>query len=129
MFYNDVKQELGTLKKISVKPTKEESILGYSCKRITFELNDIKYTYYYSNDIYVDNKLFTEHNFGKWNKIVEITKSIPLKVIVENDIFIMESIAIDVRRGKVNKRLFNLPPNSPMKKASNNLFTTEKGGL
>ena len=127
IFYNDVRQELGTLKELSIKSVKEESILGYPCKIRKFELNDIKYTYYYSDDIYVDKSLFNDHNFGKWNEIIEITKSIPLKVIIENNIFTMESIATSVKKGKVDKRLFNLPPNSPTKKADNNLFITKKG--
>lgn len=122
IFYNDVREEVGVLKNLNTKSSKKENVLDYICKTVSFQLNNTKYTYYYSDEIYVDSTLFTKHNFGKWNKIVAFTNAIPLKVVVENDLFVMQSTAIKIKKGKVNKRLFSLPPNSPIKKAGSNLF-------
>lgn len=121
IFYNKTTEKIDDIS--NIKQTKKQiSVLDKNCDEITYETSTTKYKYYYSNEFFIDPKLYSNHYLGNWNKIVEITKSFPMKVILETDYFIMTSTAISVKKGTVEKRLFSLPPNIPVSKAKENLF-------
>ena len=121
IFYNKVTEKKGDIS--NLKTSLEETIiLDKNCIEISFETETSKYKYFYNNDYFVDPTLYSKHYLGNWNKIVEKTKSFPMKVVLETDYFTMISIAISIKEGEVDQRLFSLPSNIPVAPAKENLF-------
>jgi hypothetical protein len=121
IFYNKTNEKTDDISNIK-ETEKQILVLDKNCNEIIYETSTSKYKYYYNNDFYIDPKLYSNHYLGNWNQIVGITKSFPMKVILETDYFIMTSTAISVKKGAVEKQLFSLPPNIPISKAKENLF-------
>ena len=121
IYYNKVNKKGGGIS--NVKRTKnKERVLDKNCDEVTFKTATSKYKYYYNTDYFVDPKLFTTHYLGNWDEIVKITKTFPLKVVLETDSFVMTSTAISIKKGKLEQHLFNLPPNMPVTKGNNNIY-------
>ena len=67
--------------------------------------------YYFSTKITVDTKLFVNHKFGNWYDFLSKSNSLPLKSIIDNAQFSLESIATEVNVMKLEKTVFDLPAN------------------
>lgn len=65
--------------------------------------------YYFSSKLPIDEKLYTKHALGNWYAFTSKAKAVPLKIIVDSPQFSMESVATEVKPGKLDKNLFTLP--------------------
>ena len=60
------------------------TIYGYECKALKLIYENSTSTYYYSEDIKVDSKSFSNHAYADWNQILkEMNGSIPLQFVTE----------------------------------------------
>ncbi len=84
-------------------------ILGYMCDELVLTCKTGVQKYYYSSKLAVDPKLFAAHKFGNWYDFVSKSNSIPLKTIIETPQFTMQSVTVEVKPGKLEKTLFELP--------------------
>jgi hypothetical protein len=100
-----------TLSKISYSKIDDsnEIILGLKCKKITIE-SELGSTIYFFNENYpINPNEFSDHNLNFWNFYTLKTKSIPLKVIFENDKVILTSIAVKIEEIELADSVFTIP--------------------
>ncbi len=62
-------------------------------------------------------KLFENFKFGNWYAYVSKAKAMPLKMIIENVQFTVESIATAIDAQKVDDQLFKLPAGATLEKS------------
>lgn len=87
------------------------NILGYDCDELILEtLNSIQ-KYYYNSKFSVNPELYKNHKNGNLYYITSMTKSIPLKTvfIIENEGLILESTALKINIGIIDKINFLIP--------------------
>lgn len=92
-------------------------ILGYSCDELILTCKSGVQKYYYSTKLKVDASLFEKHKYQNWNEVMAKTNSVPLKMIVDNDQFTLESVATEVKPVKLDDKLFTLPADSKLEKS------------
>jgi len=107
-FWNDASINPDTVYASVVHPRTME-VLGYMCDELVLTCKTGVQKYYYSSKLSTDPRLFEKHLFGNWYDFVKVSKAIPLKMIIESHLFIMESIAIKVEPMKMDAALFALP--------------------
>ncbi len=92
-------------------------ILGYKCDELILTCKSGIQKYYFNTNLSVDAKLFEKHKYGNWFEFVSKSNSLPLKTIVDNAQFTLESIATEVTPMKLEKIFFELPANSKIMKS------------
>jgi hypothetical protein len=98
---------------ISVKLNKGVTeILGYKCDELILTCKSGTQKYYFNSKLGVDSKLFSNHKFGNWYDYLKQTNALPLKMIIDNQQFTMESVATEVKPMKLDDKEFQLPENS-----------------
>jgi hypothetical protein len=92
-------------------------ILGYKCDELVLNCKSGVQKYYFSSKVPVDSKLFVNHQFGNWYAYISKANAIPLKSIIDNAQFYMESTATEVKPMKLDAGLFTLPAGADLKKS------------
>ena len=92
-------------------------ILGYKCDELILTCKSGTQKYYFNTKLSVDTKLFVDHKFGNWYEFLSKSNSLPLKLIVDNGQFTLESVATEVKEMKLDKAFFELPTNSKTMKS------------
>lgn len=92
-------------------------VLGYKCDELILTCKSGIQKYYFSTKLAIDTKLFSNHKFGNWYDYLIKANSVPLKSIVDNDQFTLESIATEVKQMKLDKTFFELPANAQTMKS------------
>ena len=87
-------------------------ILGYKCDELILTCKSGTQKYYFNTKLSVDTKLFANHKFGNWYDFLSKSNSLPLKAIVDNGQFTLESVATEVKEMKLDKIFFELPANT-----------------
>ena len=92
-------------------------ILGNSCDELILTCKSGVQKYYFSSKYKVDPVLFQNHKFGNWYAYISQAKAMPLKIVIDNAQFTLESIATAVKKEKVNDQLFSLPADAKLEKS------------
>lgn len=92
-------------------------ILGYQCDELILTCKSGVQKYYFSSKLKIDPKLFASHKFGNWSEVISRSNALPLKMIVENNQFAVESIATEVKQMKLDGKIFELPADSKLMKS------------
>jgi hypothetical protein len=92
-------------------------ILGYKCDELILTCRSGIQKYYFNSKLSVDSKLFVNHKFGNWYDFVSKANALPLKSVIENAQFSLESIATNVTAMKLDNLFFALPTNSKSMKS------------
>lgn len=85
------------------------TIAGYQCDELVLTCKTGIQKYYYSSKLEVNPELFINHKFGNWYDFISRSKALPLKMVVDNEKFTLESTAKEVQAVKLDKALFVLP--------------------
>lgn len=93
----------------------QAEILGYNCDALVVGTKMGKATYYFSNRIKVDPKLYEDHKYGNWTLLTGQTRSLPLKIEMETPRFNLINVAIEVKEMELEDNFFNLPDAPSMK--------------
>lgn len=93
------------------------TILGNLCDEIIFTTSAGSEKYYFNAKVGVDPKILENHKFGNWSEFVSKSKALPLKVVVDNQQFIMESVALEIVAMKLDDKLFELPADAKLEKS------------
>lgn len=86
-------------------------ILGYKCDEVILTCKSGVQKYYFNQKIAVDISLYENHIFGNWYEFLKVSKSLPLKLIVETQQFTMVGEATDIKELKLDDNEFQLPEN------------------
>lgn len=92
-------------------------ILGYKCDELILTCKSGIQKYYFNTKLSVDTKLFVNHKFGNWYDFLSKSNSLPLKCIVDNAQFTLESVATEVKQMKLDNTFFELPANAKTTKS------------
>lgn len=89
----DAKERLSNLQHIQHLPV-EETVLGFTCKKVKIFTDKDTTTYWYSSAIKVPYENFKDHHYGHWAAyLVETKGALPLKYISRSKLYVMTSIA------------------------------------
>jgi hypothetical protein len=86
-----------------------QTILGYKCDELILHCKSGIQKFYFNSELSIDPKSFANHKFANWYEYLSRAKSLPLKSIIENQQFILESVAIEIKPMKLEEELFELP--------------------
>ncbi len=92
-------------------------ILGYKCDELILTCKSGIQKYYFNSKLSVEAKLFVNHKFGNWYDFVSKANALPLKSVIENVQFSLESIATNIKEMKLDNSFFALPTNSKSMKS------------
>lgn len=84
-------------------------ILGYKCDEVILTCKSGVQKYYFNQKIAVDVSLFKNHLYGNWYDFLKVSKSLPLKSIIETQQFTLVSLATDIKEMKLDDKEFQLP--------------------
>ncbi|MRM83242.1 hypothetical protein D1003_05295 [Riemerella anatipestifer] len=87
-------------------------VLGYKCDELVLTCKSGIQKYYFNTKFSVNTKLYENHKFGNWYDFLSKSNSLPLKSIIDNGQFTLESVAIEVKEMKVDNTIFDLPANT-----------------
>jgi len=87
-------------------------ILGYKCDEVVLTCKSGVQKYYFNQKIAVDISLFKNHLYGNWYDFLKVSKSLPLKSIIETQQFTLVSEATDIKEMKLDDKEFRLPENA-----------------
>jgi len=92
-------------------------ILGYKCDEVVLTCKSGVQKYYFNQKIAVDISLFKNHLYGNWYDFLKVSKSLPLKSIIETQQFTLVSEATDIKEMKLDDKEFRLPENAKTAKS------------
>jgi hypothetical protein len=87
-------------------------ILGYKCDELILTCKSGTQKYYFNSKLGVDAKLYANHKYGNWYDYLKKANSLPLKMIIDNQQFTMESVATEIKPMKLDDKEFKLPENA-----------------
>ena len=85
-------------------------ILGYICDELILNCKSGTQKYYFNTKLGVDPNNYVKHRYGNWYDFVLNSKSVPLKMEMDNAQFVMISVAVDIKPSKLDNSIFQLPP-------------------
>jgi hypothetical protein len=116
IFYND-----GAVNKdeiISAEVNKGVTeILGYKCDELVLTCKSGTQKFYYNSALKMDADLFKDHKFGNFSEVVSRINAVPLKMAIESPQFALESVAVDVKKEKIDDSMFALPAGANVQKS------------
>ena len=108
LLWNDGATNSDEILKAEVNKSEIE-VLGYKCDELVLTCKSGIQKFYFNLKFSVDTKLFVNHKFGNWYDFLLKTNSLPLKTVVDNGQFTLESIATEIKEMKLEKPVFDLP--------------------
>ncbi len=92
-------------------------ILGHTCDELIMTCKSGIQKYYFSNKLKVDPKIYENHKYGNWSEFISKSGALPLKMIIDNPQFSMESIAKEITPIKLDDTIFQLPADAKLAKS------------
>jgi hypothetical protein len=92
-------------------------ILGHTCDELILTCKSGVQKYYFSSKFKIDPKLFENFKFGNWYDYVSRAKATPLKIMIDNAQFTLESVATAIQEQNVDAKLFSLPAGVALEKS------------
>ncbi|TKB96817.1 hypothetical protein [Pedobacter cryophilus] len=107
-FWNDGSLQGDEVLKVELNKNVTE-VLGYKCDEVILTCISGVQKYYFNSKLAVDAKLFANHKFGNWFDYLSKSNSLPLKSIIDNAQFTLESVATEIKSLKLDDKEFELP--------------------
>ena len=115
IFWNDGAENKDEVIKSELNKNALE-ILGHKCDELVLTCKSGVQKYYFTSKFKLDPKLFENHKFGNFYDYVIKSKAVPLKIIIDNVQFSMESVATSVDTKKIEDAIFRLPDGAVLEK-------------
>jgi hypothetical protein len=93
-----------------------DSVLGIPCDVLELKTNNGSVAFYYSERYRLDSAGFKRHRFGNWDFLATKGGALPLKTIVENGQFRMESVATAIKPMVLGDAFFAIDERLPVKR-------------
>jgi len=84
-------------------------ILGYTCDELILNCKSGTQKFYFNTKLGIDPAKYLQHKYGNWYDYVLNSKSVPLKMEIDNAQFVMTSVAVEIKPSKLNNNIFQLP--------------------
>ena len=85
-------------------------ILGYTCDELILNCKSGTQKYYFNTALGIDPAKYMKHKYGNWYDYVLNSKSVPLKMEIDNAQFVMVSVAVEIKPSTLDNSIFQLPP-------------------
>jgi len=85
-------------------------ILGYTCDELILNCKSGTQKYYFNTALGIDPAKYMKHKYGNWYDYVLNSKSVPLKMEIDNSQFVMVSVAVEIKPSTLDNSIFQLPP-------------------
>lgn len=92
-------------------------ILGYACDELILTCKNSVQKYYFSSHLKADVKLFEDHKLYNWYEFISRSNALPLKMIINNQQFVLECTAVEIKAMSLDNTLFQLPAGSKLEKS------------
>ena len=92
-----------------------ETVLGYQCDALVLKTRTGTMTLYYSDKFKLDSLAYKKHQYGNWAFFTAKSGALPLKTIVENAQFKMESVVTEIKPMKLETSFFKIGAGVPVK--------------
>lgn len=94
-----------------------DTVLGYNCDALILQTRTGNTTLYYSDSFKINNSIYKNHSYENWSFFTSKSGALPLKIVIENSVFRMESIAVEIERLKLQDDFFAIDIKTPIKKS------------
>src|SRR5687768_3262381 len=91
-------------------------VLGYKCDELILTCKSGVQKYYYSSKLKMDAKLYESFKYQNWYEYLSRANAVPLKMIIDNAQFYLESVATEVQKKKIDASMFTLPSDAKLEK-------------
>ncbi len=118
LYWFDASKNTDEVKNVEIRHN-AETVLGKKCDALILQTVSGTSTFYYSAEYKIDSKAYVNHKYSNWDLYVSKTGAIPLKTIVENGQFKMESTAVEITPVKLDAAFFNIDKTAPVKQMAN----------
>jgi len=85
-------------------------ILGDTCDELILNCKSGTQKYYFNTALGIDPAKYMKHKYGNWYDYVLNSKSVPLKMEIDNSQFVMVSVAVEIKPSTLDNSIFQLPP-------------------
>jgi hypothetical protein len=92
-------------------------ILGYKCDELILNCKSGTQKFYFNSKLSIDPKLYVNHKYGNWYYIISKSNALPLKMEIDNAQFTWTSTAVEVKPGKLEAGIFQLPDGIKIEKS------------
>lgn len=116
LYWFDASANLDKVISFEIVKNREE-ILEVMCDALILKTTATVTTYYYNRKYKADADLYTNHQFGNWYYMLTKTSALPLKTVIENQQFIMESTAIEIKPMSLSDRYFVIKEGTALKQS------------
>ena len=86
-------------------------ILGYQCDELVLTCKSGVQKYYFTPKFPIDAKLYEKHLYGNWYAYLAKANALPIRMVIDNAQFTIESVATEIKPSKLDKAMFALPVN------------------
>jgi hypothetical protein len=90
-----------------------ETVLGKRCDALVVQTETGTTVFYYSPRYKIDAAMFQKHLYGGWAFYVSQTGCLPLKTVIDNDKFHLETTAVEVLLLELKESFFDISPTLP----------------
>ena len=90
-----------------------ESVLGKRCDALVVETETGTTVFYYSPRYKLDAAMFQKHLYGGWAFYIGKAGCLPLKTVIDNEKFHLESTATEVLELELKPGFFDISPTLP----------------
>lgn len=115
IFWNDGAENKDEVLKIDLNKNALD-LLGHKCDELVLTCKSGVQKYYFTSKFKIDPRLFENHKFGNFYEYVSKSQAVPLKIVIDNVQFSMESVASSVNEEKIDNALFKLPEDATLEK-------------
>jgi hypothetical protein len=116
IYWNDASKNDDEILKTEVNK-EVTTILGYKCDEVVLTCKSGVQKYYFNSKLGVDAKLFINHKYGNWYAYLQKANAVPLKIIIDTAELTMESVATEIKPGKLDDKMFTLAPDAKTEKS------------
>lgn len=86
-----------------------DTVLGFICDEVILKCKSGVQKYYYHSKFRIDTRLFAGHKAANWAAFLSVAGALPLKMVIENEQFVVESTAISYNSETITDAVFKLP--------------------
>ena len=90
-----------------------ETVLGKRCDALVVQTETGTTVFYYSRRYKIDAAMFQKHTYGGWAFYVSKAGCLPLKTVIDNDKFHLETTATEVLELDLKPGFFDISPALP----------------
>jgi hypothetical protein len=114
LYWFDASRNTDSIESFEIK-VKVEKVLGKECNAIIMRTKSGITTIYYASSYQIDSKAYGKHKYNNWAFYLSQTNALPLKIVIENRQFKMESTATEITPLIFDETFFKMNEKIPVK--------------